>query len=165
MSKKIKKPSWWEEFKAFAIKGNAMALAVGTIIGGAFSTITKSLPNDIIMPIVNIFLGGTDFTELKVQLPRITPVYEEVLNEATGVMEKVEVPNYLTYGNMLSAIINFLILALVVFFLVRGLNKLSEVGKKKEEPVVEAPAEPPAPPAPSNEEVLLAEIRDLLKNK
>ena len=163
--KKIKKPSWLEDFKEFAVKGNAMALAVGTIIGGAFSTITKSLTNDIIMPIVNIFLGGTDFTELKLQLPRITPVYEEVLNETTGLMEKVEVPNYLTYGNMLSAIINFLILALVVFFLVRGLNKLSEVGKKKEEPVVEAPAEPPAPPAPSNEEVLLAEIRDLLKNK
>ena len=163
--KKLKKPSWLEDFKEFAVKGNAMALAVGTIIGGAFSTITKSLTNDIIMPIVNIFLGGTDFTELKLQLPRITPVYEEVLNETTGLMEKVEVPNYLTYGNMLSAIINFLILALVVFFLVRGLNKLSEVGKKKEEPVVEAPAEPPAPPAPSNEEVLLAEIRDLLKNK
>ena len=165
--KKIKKPSWLDDFKEFAVKGNAMALAVGTIIGGAFSTITKSLTNDIIMPIVNIFLGGTDFTELKVQLPRITPVYEEVLNEATGVMEKVEIPNYLTYGNMLSAIINFLILALVVFFLVRGLNKLSEVGKKKEEAPVEpeAPAEPPASPAPSNEEVLLAEIRDLLKNK
>ena len=165
--KKIKKPSWLEDFKEFAVKGNAMALAVGTIIGGAFSTITKSLTNDIIMPIVNIFLGGTDFTELKVQLPRITPVYEEVLNETTGLMEKVEVPNYLTYGNMLSAIINFLILALVVFFLVRGLNKLSEVGKKKEEAPVEpeAPTEPPAPPAPSNEEVLLAEIRDLLKNK
>ena len=163
-AKRLKKPSWLEDFKEFAVKGNAMALAVGTIIGGAFSTITKSLTNDIIMPVVNIFLGGTDFTELKVQLPRITPVYEEVLNEATGVMEKVEVPNYLTYGNMLSAIINFLILALVVFFLVRGLNRLSEIGKKKEE-VVEAPAEPPAPPAPSNEEVLLAEIRDLLKNK
>ena len=163
--KKVKKPSWLNDFKEFAIKGNAMALAVGTIIGGAFSTITKSLTNDIIMPIVNIFLGGTDFTELKVALPRITPVYEEVLNETTGLMEKVEVPNYLTYGNFISAVINFLILALVVFFLVRGLNKLSEVGKKKEEPVVEAPAEPPAPPAPSNEEVLLAEIRDLLKNK
>ena len=160
---KIQKPSWWEEFKEFAIKGNAMALAVGTIIGGAFSTITKSLTNDIIMPIVNIFLGGTDFTELKVKLPRITPVYEEVLNETTGVMEKVEVPNYLTYGNMISAIINFLILALVVFFLVKGLNKLSEIGKKKEEEA--AAAEPPAPPAPSAEEVLLTEIRDLLKNK
>ena len=164
--KKIKKPSWLEDFKEFAVKGNAMALAVGTIIGGAFSTITKSLTNDIIMPIVNIFLGGTDFTELKVQLPRITPVYEEVLNETTGLMEKVEVPNYLTYGNMLSAIINFLILALVVFFLVKGLNKLAASAKKKEvEAAAAEPAPEPAPPAPSNEEVLLAEFRDLLKNK
>ncbi len=161
---KVKKPSWIQDFKEFAIKGNAMALAVGTIIGAAFSTITKSLTDDIIMPIINIFLGGTDFTELKVELPRITPVYEEVVNEATGAVELVEVPNYLTYGNLISAVINFLILALVVFFIVRFINRLSEVGKKKEE-VVEAPAEPPAPPAPSNEEVLLSEIRDLLKNK
>ena len=163
--KKLKKPSWLDDFKEFAVKGNAMALAVGTIIGGAFSTITKSLTNDIIMPIINIFMGGADFTELKIALPRIYPVYEEVLNETTGLMEKVEVPNYLTYGNMISAIINFLILALVVFFLVRGLNKLSEVGKKKEEEVPAEPEAPAEPPAPSNEEVLLAEIRDLLKNK
>jgi len=72
-----------------------------------------------------------------------------------------EVQNYLTYGNFISAIINFLILALVVFFLVRGLNKLAEMGKKKEEEA--AAAEPPAPPAPSKEELLLAEIRDILK--
>ena len=68
---KIKKPSWLEEFKEFAIKGNAMALAVGTIIGAAFSTITKSLTDDIIMPIVSIFLGGVDFSELKIVLPRL----------------------------------------------------------------------------------------------
>ncbi|MDY6040509.1 MAG: MscL family protein, partial [Candidatus Faecousia sp.] len=71
MSKKFKKPSWWDEFTAFAIKGNAMALAVGTIIGAAFSTITKSLTDDIIMPIVSIFLGGVDFSELKIVLPRL----------------------------------------------------------------------------------------------
>ena len=159
---KTKKPGWWDEFKEFAIKGNAMALAVGTIIGAAFSGITKSLTDDVIMPIINIFLGGTDFSELKVKLPRITPVYEEVVDEVTGAVTKVEVPNYLTYGNLLSAIINFLILALVVFFLVKGINKITEAGKKKEE---EAPAEPEEAPAPSNEEVLLAEIRDLLKNK
>ena len=159
---KVKKPGWWEEFKAFAIKGNAMALAVGTIIGAAFSTITKSLTDDVIMPIINIFLGGTDFSQLKLKLPRITPVYEEVVDEVTGAVSKVEVPNYLTYGNLISAIINFMILALVVFFLVKGINKLTDAAKKKEE---EAPAEPPAPPAPSTEEVLLAEIRDLLKNK
>ena len=162
--KKIKKPSWWEEFKTFAIKGNAMALAVGTIIGGAFSTITKSLTNDLIMPIVNIFLGGADFSEAKIALPRmpwVEPTYETIV-DATGAEVVQEVQNYLTYGNFLSAVINFAILALVVFWLVRGLNKLSELGKKKEE---EAPAEEPAPPAPSAEEVLLTEIRDLLKNK
>ena len=162
MSKKIKKPSWWQEFKDFAIKGNAMALAVGTIIGGAFSTITKSLTNDIIMPIVNIFLGGTDFAELKLELPRLVPVYEDVLNEAGEVIGQELVPHYLTYGNFISAIINFAILALVVFWLVKGLNKLSELGKKKEAEEAAA-AEPPAPPAPSAEEVLLTEIRDLLK--
>ena len=163
MSKKDpNKKSLWKEFTEFAIKGNAMALAVGTIIGSAFSTITKSLTNDLIMPIVNIFLGGTDFSELKIKLPRITPVYEEVVDEVTGAITKVEVPNYLSYGNFISAVINFLILAFVVFMIVKGLNKLTELSKKKEE---EAPAEPPAPPAPSTEEVLLTEIRDLLKNK
>ena len=165
MSKKNpNKKSLWQEFTEFAIKGNAMALAVGTIIGGAFSTITKSLTNDLIMPVVNIFLGGADFSELKVELPRLVPVYEDVLNEAGEVIGQVEVPHYLTYGNFISAVINFVILALVVFFIVKGINALSEIGKKKEEEV-EAPAEPPAPPAPSNEEVLLTEIRDLLKNK
>ena len=115
--KSPKKPGWWDEFVAFAVKGNAMALAVGTIIGAAFSTITKSLTDDVIMPII---------------------------------------------ANFISAVINFAILALVVFFLVKALNKMAEIGKKKE---AEAPAEEPAPPAPSAEEVLLTEIRDLLKNK
>jgi large conductance mechanosensitive channel len=156
--------AFWAEFKAFAIKGNAMALAVGTIIGGAFSTITKSLTNDLIMPIVNIFLGGADFSEAKIALPRmpwVEPTYETVVN-ADGVEVVQEVRNYLTYGNFLSAVINFLILAFVVFMLVKILNKISEIGKPKEE---EKPAEPPAPPAPSAEEVLLTEIRDLLKEK
>ena len=163
--KKVKKPGWWQDFKDFAVKGNAMALAVGTIIGGAFSTITKSLTNDIIMPIVNIFLGGADFTQAKVALPRmpwVEPTYETVINEA-GEEVVQEVLNYLTYGNLISAVINFAILAFVVFWLVKGLNRLTELGKKKEEEA--AAAEPPAPPAPSAEEVLLTEIRDLLKNK
>ena len=155
MSKKVKKPSWWDEFIAFAVKGNAMALAVGTIIGAAFSTITKSLTDDIIMPIVSIFLGGVDFSELKIVLPRL---WGEPKFDADG----VEILNTLNWGNFLSAVINFFILAFVVFMIVKFLNKISEIGKKKEE---EAPAEPPAPPAPSNEEVLLGEIRDLLKNK
>ena len=155
MSKNLK-PSWWDEFITFAVKGNAMALAVGTIIGGAFSTITKSLTNDVIMPIVAIFMGGIDFSELKITLPRLfgDPVLDEAGNE---------ILNTLNYGNFISAIINFAILALVVFWLVRFLNKLSEIGKKKEEEA--AAAEEPAPPEPSAEEVLLTEIRDLLAEK
>ena len=155
MKNPIKKPSWWDEFLAFAVKGNAMALAVGTIIGAAFSTITKSLTDDVIMPIIAIFMGGIDFSEMKIVLPRLfgDPVFDEAGNE---------ILNTLNYGNFLSAVINFLILALVVFFLVKGLNKLSDMTKKKE---AEKPAEPAAPPAPSAEEVLLGEIRDLLKNK
>ena len=151
MSKNLK-PSWWDEFVAFAVKGNAMALAVGTIIGAAFSTITKSLTDDIIMPVVAIFMGGIDFSEMKLVLPRLFG--EPVLDE-----NGVEILNTLNYGNFISAVINFAILALVVFFLVKGLNRMAEIGKKKEE---EAPAEEPAPPAPSAEEVLLTEIRDLL---
>ena len=165
MSKEKKnKKSLWKEFTEFAIKGNAMALAVGTIIGGAFATITKSLTNDLIMPVVNIFLGGADFSDIKIPLPRmpwVEPTYELVVNEAGEEVSQI-VQNYLTVGNFISAVINFLILAFVVFFIVKGLNKLSEISKKKEE---EAPAEPPAPPAPSAEEVLLTEIRDLLKEK
>ena len=163
MSKNLK-PSWWDEFITFAVKGNAMALAVGTIIGGAFSTITKSLTNDLIMPIVNIFMGGADFSDAKIALPRmpwVEPTYETIV-DANGMEIVQEVQNYLTYGNFISAVINFLILAIVVFFIVKGLNRLAEIGKKKEE---EKPAEPPAPPAPSAEEVLLTEIRDLLKDK
>ena len=163
MSKKNGK-SLWKEFTEFAIKGNAMALAVGTIIGAAFSTITKSLTDHIIMPVVNMFLGGIEFSEMKIALPRmpwVEPTYEIVVNEAGEEVTQV-VENYLTYGNFISAIINFLILAVVVFMIVKFMNKLSEISKKKEE---EKPAEPPAPPAPSAEEVLLTEIRDLLKEQ
>ena len=149
----MKKPSWWEEFVAFAVKGNAMALAVGTIIGAAFSTITKSLTDDIIMPIVSIFLGGIDFSELKIVLPRLFG--EAPVDEAGNV-----ILNTLNWGNFISAVINFFILAAVVFAIVKALNKLTELGKKKKE---ELP--PPPPPAPSAEEMLLTEIRDLLKEK
>ena len=150
MKDSLKKPSWWEEFKTFAVKGNAMALAVGTIIGAAFSTITKSLTDDIIMPIIAIFLGGFDFSEMKIVLPRLfgDPVLDEAGNE---------ILNTLNYGNFLSAVINFVILAMVVFFLVKGLNRLAE--KKEEAPEV------PAEPQKSPEEKLLTEIRDLLKEK
>ena len=156
MKNPVKKPKWVDEFLAFAVKGNAMALAVGTIIGAAFGTITKSLTDDVIMPIIAIFMGGIDFSEMKIVLPRLFG--EPVLDEAGN-----EILNTLNYGNFISAVINFAILALVVFWLVKGLNKLTDMMKKKEEEA--AVAEPPAPPAPSAEEVLLAEIRDLLKNK
>ena len=165
MSKKNGKPTLIEEFKTFINKGNAMALAVGTIIGGAFTTITKSVTNDLIMPVVNIFMGGADFSEAKIALPRmpwVEPTYETIV-DANGAEVVQEVQNYLTYGNFISAVINFLILAIVVFLIVKGINVLTELGKKKEEEA--AAAEPPAPPAPSAEEVLLTEIRDLLKNK
>ena len=175
MSKNLK-PSWWDEFITFAVKGNAMALAVGTIIGGAFSTITKSLTNDLIMPVVNIFLGGADFSDAKIALPRmpwVEPTYETIV-DATGAEVVQEVQNYLTYGNFISAVINFFILALVVFWIVRILNKITDVAEKKkreEEAAAAAAAEAEAaaaaaanPPAPTAEE-LLTEIRDLLKNK
>ena len=156
MKNPVKKPAWVDEFIAFAVKGNAMALAVGTIIGAAFSTITKSLTDDIIMPIIAIFMGGIDFSELKLTLPRLFG--EAPVDEAGNA-----IANTLNYGNFISAVINFVILAFVVFMIVKFINKLTEIGKKKEEEA--AVAEPPAPPAPSAEEVLLTEIRDLLKNK
>ena len=166
----------WEEFKVFINKGNAMALAVGTIIGGAFGNITKSVTNDLIMPVVNIFLGGTDFSDAKVALPRmpwVEPTYETIV-DATGAEVVQEVQNYLTYGNFISAVINFLILAVVVFFIVKAMNKMTEAATRKEREEAEAAAAAAAaaaaeeaaknPPAPTAEE-LLAEIRDLLKNK
>ena len=175
MSKKNGK-SLWKEFSEFAVKGNAMALAVGTIIGGAFSSITKSLTNDLIMPIVNIFLGGADFSEAKIALPRmpwVEPTYETVVN-AAGEEIVQEVQNYLTYGNFISAVINFLILAVVVFFIVKIMNGITEAATRKEREAAEAAAAEAAakaaeaaanaPHVPTSEE-LLAEIRDLLKNK
>ena len=144
MKNPVKKPSWWDEFAAFAIKGNAMALAVGTIIGAAFSTITKSLSDDIIMPIVGVITGGTDFTQKFVALDGGTYATLEAAQEAGAAV--------MTYGNLIQAIINFLIVGLFIYWFL----KMYEKSKKKEE---EAPA---APAGPTQEE-LLAEIRDLLK--
>ena len=159
MPKKNGKPTLLEEFKAFINKGNAMALAVGTIIGGAFSGITKSVTNDLIMPLVNIFLGGADFSELKIELPRIVPVYETVVNEVTGLEEKVYVPHYLTYGNFISAVINFAILALE-----REEAEAAAAAKAAAEAEAAAKAAEEAanaPHVPTTEE-LLTQIRDLL---
>ena len=176
MSKNPNKKSLWAEFKEFINKGNAMALAVGTIIGGAFSGITKSVTNDLIMPLVNIFLGGTDFSEAKLQLPRmpwVEPKFETVIDE-TGAEVVQEIHNYLTYGNFIAAVINFLIMAIVVFFIVKAMNSLTEMAKRKEREEAEAAAAAAAaaaaeaaanaPHVPTSEE-LLTEIRDLLKNK
>ncbi len=136
-----------KEFREFINKGNVLGLAVGVIIGGAFSTITTSLTNDIIMPIVSIFLGGVDFSSMNVTLPTFYPLAEDAA------------PNTLNYGSFLSAVINFFILALVVFLIVKAVNKAMSLAKKEEEKA------PPAPPEPSNEEKLLMEIRDLLKER
>ena len=179
MSKDPNKKTLFDEFKEFINKGNAMALAVGTIIGGAFSNITKSVTNDLIMPVVNIFLGGADFSDAKIALPRmpwVEPTYETIVN-AAGEEVVQEVRNYLTYGNFISAVINFLIMAVVVFFIVKGMNALTAAATRKEREAAEAAAAKAAaeaaeaaaaaaavPPAPTSEE-LLAEIRDLLKNK
>lgn len=135
-----------KEFRVFINKGNVLGLAVGVIIGGAFSTITTSLTNDIIMPIVSIFLGGVDFSSMSVALPTLYPLAEDAM------------PNTLNYGSFISAVVNFLILSLVVFCIVKAVNRVMEGARKKEEE-----AAPPPPPAPSAEEKLLTEIRDLLK--
>ena len=138
---------FFQEFKEFINKGNDLGLAVGVIIGGAFSTITTALTNDVIMPIVSIFLGGIDFSSMSVALPTFHAVAEDAP------------PNLLNYGSFISAVINFIILALVVFCIVKAVNRVMDKAKKKEE------EQPAPPPAPSAEEKLLTEIRDLLKEK
>ena len=127
---------FFNEFKEFAMRGNVMDLAVGVIIGTAFGAITTSLINDIIMPIIGIFVGEATFADLYFYI-----------GDAQ-----------IMIGNFIQAIFNFVVLAFVVFCLVKTLNSLHK--KKKEEP-----AAPPAPPEPSAEEKLLSEIRDLLKDQ
>jgi large conductance mechanosensitive channel len=133
------------EFKAFIAKGNVMDLAVGVIIGGAFGLIVKSLVDDIIMPIVGAIFGGLDFANFFI------PLAEGV--SATTLDAAREQGAVLAYGNFITVLINFLILAWIIFLMVRAVNSL----RKKEE---EAPAAPAAPPA---DVALLTEIRDLLK--
>ncbi len=141
--------SMMSEFKAFAMKGNVMDLAVGVIIGAAFGKIVDSLVGDIIMPVISAILGGKlDFSSLLVPLGQV-PAGTAMTLDA---LKKAGVPVF-AYGNFITIVINFIILAFVIFQLVRVMNRW-----KKEEP----PA-PPAPPPAS--EVLLGEIRDLLKNR
>ena len=127
-----------DEFKAFAIKGNMIDMAVGIVIGAAFGKIVSSIVNDILMPPLGLLLGGVNFTDLKV-----------VMKAATETVPAVT----WNYGSFVQALIDFLIIAFAIFMLIKGLNSM----KKKEE------AAPAPPPAPSKEETLLTEIRDLLK--
>jgi large conductance mechanosensitive channel len=138
-----------QEFKDFAMKGNVLDMAVGIIIGAAFGTIIQSLVNDVVMPPVGLLLGGVDFTELFVVLSEGAAAGPYTTLAAAQEAGAVTI----NYGLFVNALVSFLIVAFAVFTVVRSFNRL----KKQEE---EAPA---APPAPSAEESLLAEIRDLIK--
>ena len=136
-----------QEFKEFAMKGNVMDMAVGVVIGGAFGKIVSSLVSDIIMPLIGAITGGLNFTE-----------WQWVIREAVMEGETVVKPELcMTWGNFLQVIFDFIIIAFSIFLVIKGINSM----KRKEE---EKPAEPAAPAGPTQEE-LLAEIRDLLKNK
>ena len=131
-----------KEFKEFAMRGSVIDLAVGVVIGGAFGKIVSSLVDDVIMPPIGYITGGVDFGQLKY-----------VLKEGDESLGLQEVS--ITYGNFVNSVIQFLIIAFCIFLVIKGINSL----KRKEE------AAPEAPPAPSKEEVLLTEIRDVLKSK
>ena len=143
-----------KEFKDFVMRGNVLDMAVGVIVAGAFSKITTSLVNDVFMPFISFLFGARDMTALNLV------VRPEIVNEAGEVTQAAIV---IGFGTFIATIIDFILVALVVFLVVKAINAAkAKMEKAKEE---EAAAEPPAPPAPSKEEVLLTEIRDLLKNK
>ena len=152
MKIKDKSKGFFAEFKKFALKGSVIDLAVGVIIGAAFQKIVNSLVNDIVMPFISTIFK-VNFSDWKL-------ILKEAVLDAEGavVTEAISV----NYGNFISEILNFIILAFVIFMLVRTINKAKTLLEKKKE---EEPAAPPAPPEPSKEEILLTEIRDLLKNK
>ncbi len=135
-----------KEFREFAMRGNVIDLAVGVIIGGAFGKITTSLVNDVLMPFIGMFLGGVDFTQLVIRLPDFFGSGKE---------------NFMKIGLLIGTIIDFLIIAFVVFIMVKAINRVKELQDKKNA----VPPAPPAPPEPSAEEKLLIEIRDILKEK
>jgi len=137
-----------KEFKAFAMRGNVIDMAVGVIIGGAFGKIVSSLVADIIMPPIGLLIGGVCFTQLTITL-RPEKLIDGVEQAAVT----------LNYGNFLQATFDFLVVAFAIFFFVRGINRLTHLKKAEEA------AAPVTPPAPSKEEVLLTEIRDILKEK
>ena len=139
-----------KEFKEFALKGNVMDLAVGVIIGGAFGKIIDSVVNDLIMPIVSAIVGKADFSNMYVVLKGTVPP-----DTALAKARKIAGTSIFAYGSFITVLINFLLLAIVIFLMVKGMNRL----KRKQEEV------PAAPPAPSSTDTLLAEIRDELKKK
>ena len=140
------------EFKAFIARGNVMDMAVGVIVATAFGKITTSLVNDVFMPFISWIFGTRDMTALNLV------VRPEVLNDAG---EVVQTAITIGFGTFVATIIDFLLVAMVVFMVVKAMNTAkAKLEKKQEEEAV-----PPAPPAPSAEEVLLTEIRDLLKEK
>jgi large conductance mechanosensitive channel len=139
--------SFASEFKEFAIKGNVVDLAVGVIIGAAFGKIVDSLVNDLVMPVVGYFTGGLDFVN---RFLALRPIPEGVPHTLEAV-RKAGVPA-LAYGNFINIVLNFLILALIVFFMVRAINRLRR-------------AEPAAPAAPPEQVALLREIRDSLRQR
>ena len=138
-----------KEFKEFAMKGNVMDMAVGVIIGGAFGKIVTSLVNDVLMPIISLCTGGIDFTNLFVNLSDDTKYATLAAAQEAGA-------SVFAYGSFIQNIIDFIIIAFCIFLMIKGMNKLN---RKKEEP------EQPAAPAGPTQEELLAEIRDLLKQK
>jgi len=138
--------SFMTEFKEFAVKGNAMDLAVGVIIGAAFGKIVDSIVNDLIMPIVGAIFGGLDFSNLFITLAEVPAGTAMTLAE----LKKAGIPSF-AYGNFITILLNFIILAFIIFMMVRQINKLKK----------EAPPAPPA--APPEDVVLLREIRDSLK--
>lgn len=138
------KSEFLQDFKAFAMRGNVIDMAVGVIIGGAFGKIISSVVADVIMPPLGLLVGGVNFTDLKLELKPAEMV--------DGVMQDAVMLNY---GNFLQTAFDFIIIALSIFLFVKLIGKLM---RKKEE-------EPAAPPAPSKEEQLLTEIRDLLKKQ
>ena len=142
---------FFEEFKAFAMRGNVLDMAVGVVVGGAFGKITASLVNDIIMPLISMLTGGVDFSQWKWVLKEAVANAEGVIDPATEVAVK--------FGSTIAVIIDFIIIAFAVFCMVKAINSFH---RKKEEPAPEPAVEVPA--APTAEE-LLTEIRDLLKDK
>ena len=150
------KSTFLQEFKAFAMKGNVVDMAVGVIIGGAFGKIVSSVVADVIMPPIGLLVGGVNFTDLKwVMKDAVAEVKDEAGNVITASQDAVT----LNYGNFLQVTFDFLIIAFSIFLMIKLLTKLTEK-KKAEEKATPAP-----PPAPSKEELLLTEIRDLLKNQ